>query len=64
MEACLPINGVREGVNANQAKNSRSKLGKERIRRIPDKRLRRISFFFMDVVLRNKRTFFKEGLIC
>jgi hypothetical protein len=39
-------------------------LGKERIRRIPDKRLRRISFFFMDVVLRNKRTFFKEDIIC
>jgi hypothetical protein len=64
MEVCFPMDCVKEGVNANQAKNSRSKFGKERIRRIPDKRLRRISLFFMDVVLRNKKTFFKEDLIC
>ena len=45
MEACLPINGVKEGDKRKQAKNPRSKCGKERIRRMSERRLKMRSFF-------------------
>jgi len=58
----LPSIERRRGTNANQAKNSRLKLGKERMRRAPERRLNKISFFFIFQILRNKRDIFKEDL--
>jgi DNA-binding response OmpR family regulator len=52
----------KRGTRANQAKNSRSKLGKERMRRIPERRLKRISLFFMVFILSNQKAIFKNVL--
>ena len=49
----------RRGTKANQAKNSRSKLGKERMRRIPETKHNKKSLLFMPKILRNKTLFFK-----
>jgi hypothetical protein len=49
-------------MRANQAKNSRSKSGKERIRRMPERRLNKKSLFFMGFILRNNTLFFKGDL--
>jgi hypothetical protein len=58
----FPDIAMRRGTRAIQAKNSRSNFGKERIRRTPERRLKKISLFFMKSILRNNRLFFKEDL--
>jgi hypothetical protein len=37
-------------------------LGKERMRRIPERKLSRISLFFMVFIISNKRAIFKNDL--
>jgi len=56
----FPSIAYKRGTNANQARNSRSKFGKERIRRIPERRLKKKPFFLMPHILRNKKIFFKK----
>jgi hypothetical protein len=58
----FPSMEKKRGTKANQAKNSRSKFGKEKMRRILERKLKRISLFFMKLIISNKVVIFKKDL--